>query len=462
MNTDDWAFCRKALVEVSRTFSKPIEMLPGALEHAVTCGYLLCRVADTIEDDDSLSTPDREELFTRFLAVMQRREPVEAFCESAARIWTGDDAESELARRLDTVMSVFWSLEQGIQDCVVPWVEEMARGMALYRYRRADNDGYVTILNEADLERYCYFVAGTVGQMLTALFTHWIDDLDAQREVEMREHAEAFALGLQLVNIMKNSFINERGTNMSKYHWLKHDIKCIFGDLNFRNFGKLTQPEIMHLIRQGDIQALQSNDEWCTFMRRPVQNKGMLRHYHEGTLTFPPTYKFKCKENVYDLKRSPAYTDRILFEQVHDQPQKNPLMNVYYNSAEIWMSDHKPIVGMFEAKIKMVDQQLRQRVIANLRRRYYTEVLASQRTSDERKQEFLSALEGQRQLADSQQDFVITNHVDPPEETKEYSSPVKQPVEPKKEKKSTLRTLATVAGFGSKSSATKVRPATAH
>lgn len=137
-------------------------------------------------------------------------------------------------------------------------------------------------------------------------------------------------------------------------------------------------------------------------------------------------------------------------------------MNVYYNSAEIWMSDHKPIVGMFEAKIKMVDQQLRQRVIANLRRRYYTEVLASQRTSDERKQEFLSALEGQRQLADSQQDFVITNHVDPPEETKEYSSPVKQPVEPKKEKKSTLRTLATVAGFGSKSSATKVRPATAH
>ena len=81
-----------------------------------------------------------------------------------------------------------------------------------------------------------------------------------------------------------------------------------------------------------------------------------MRHYHEGTITFAPTYKFKIKEDIYDPKRSPAYTDRILFEQVHDQPQKNPMMNVYYNSVQLFMSDHRPIVGMFEAKIKVVDR----------------------------------------------------------------------------------------------------------
>ena len=204
MTNGEWAFCREALIEVSRTFSKPIEMLPGTLEHAVTCGYLLCRVADTIEDDDSLTLEQREELFERFLAVMQKREPVEAFCTAAARIWQGDDAESRLARRLDTVMSVFWSLDDGIQACVTPWVEEMARGMALYRYRRPGSNGYITLLNEADLERYCYFVAGTVGQMLTELFVHWIPDIDDTRRIQMREHAESFALGLQLVNIMKD------------------------------------------------------------------------------------------------------------------------------------------------------------------------------------------------------------------------------------------------------------------
>lgn len=179
-------------------------MLPGALEHAVTCGYLLCRIADTIEDDDNLEIDQRERLFSSFLDVMQERAPVELFCQAANEIWPGDDPESELARNLDTVMRVFRSLDRPIQACVVPWVEEMARGMALYRYRRPSRDGIVTILNEADLERYCYFVAGTVGQMLTELFVHWIDDLQPARRTQMREHAESFALGLQLVNILKD------------------------------------------------------------------------------------------------------------------------------------------------------------------------------------------------------------------------------------------------------------------
>ena len=204
MNTEDWTYCRKALVDVSRTFSKPIEMLPGALEHAVTCGYLLCRIADTIEDDDALTIDERERLFADFLDVMQERASVNTFCEAAATIWKGDDPESDLARNLDRVMRVFRSLDRPIQACVVPWVEEMARGMALYRYRRPSGDGLVTILNEADLERYCYFVAGTVGQMLTELFVHWIDGLDVTRKTQMREHAESFALGLQLVNILKD------------------------------------------------------------------------------------------------------------------------------------------------------------------------------------------------------------------------------------------------------------------
>lgn len=179
-------------------------MLPGALEHAVTCGYLLCRVADTIEDDDNLTTAQRERLFSSFLDVMQERASVDVFCEAATDIWKGDDAESQLARNLDSVMRVFRSLDRSIQVCVVPWVEEMARGMALYRYRRPSGDGLVTILNEADLERYCYFVAGTVGQMLTELFVHWIEELEPARRTQMREYAESFALGLQLVNILKD------------------------------------------------------------------------------------------------------------------------------------------------------------------------------------------------------------------------------------------------------------------
>jgi hypothetical protein len=155
---------------------------------------------------------------------------------------------------------------------------------------------------------------------------------------------------------------------MQKYAWQRHDMKCIFGDLNFRNCGAFSAESIWRLIDQGDFMALQMNDEYMQFRKKPAQVRGLLRDYAEGTITFFPTYKFKVKENRYDDKRFPAYTDRILFEQVHEQPQKNPLMNIYYNTAEIFLSDHLPIVGLFEAKIKVVDETKRQAVIADARK----------------------------------------------------------------------------------------------
>lgn len=39
----------------------------------------------------------------------------------------------------------------------------------------------------------------------------------------------------QMEQIIKTAYINERGTNMLQYNWQSHDIKVIFGDLNFRN-----------------------------------------------------------------------------------------------------------------------------------------------------------------------------------------------------------------------------------
>ena len=55
-------------------------------------------------------------------------------------------------------------------------------------------------------------------------------------------------------------------------------------------------------------------------MRLPKDQKGILANYREGTITFGPTYKYQIKTNTYDLKRMPAYTDRILFESVHEMP----------------------------------------------------------------------------------------------------------------------------------------------
>jgi len=163
----------------------------------------------------------------------------------------------------------------------------------------------------------------------------------------------------QLETIIKNSFIYERGTNMLQYNWQSHDIKVIFGDLNFRNTVNLDMDQAMKLISQDDIQTLQGYDEWVQFSKQPKNKKGILRNYREGCITFGPTYKYIVKTDQYDTNRMPAYTDRILFESVHDLPQKNPLMNIYYGKIDYNLSDHKPVTGLFEAKIKVVNAAMK-------------------------------------------------------------------------------------------------------
>lgn len=200
----DWNFCKASLREVSRTFAIPISMLRERLEVAVTCGYLLCRTVDTVEDAGTLPLEDRDELYAAFLDVIERGADATAFAALAAELLPGDDADSVLARNLPRVMRVFGTLPQPHREAVLRWVAEMARGMAIYSRRRPGDDGLVALLTLHDLERYCYFVAGTVGHMLTDLFVVELDGVTEDRRRVLQSKAEEFGLGLQLVNILKD------------------------------------------------------------------------------------------------------------------------------------------------------------------------------------------------------------------------------------------------------------------
>ncbi len=207
---EDWAFCRESLGEVSRTFSRPIQMLTPKLEVAVSLGYLLCRIADTIEDHvavDALTAGDerqRDALFRMFLDALEGHgDPAELATAFVAA--EGDDAELTLVRAFPRVMRVYASQDDHVRAVCRRWVGEMARGMNLYRHREAGADGVIAIHTIPDLERYCFYVAGTVGHLLTDLFAHDLgEDPHGPLGLRLRDHAEGFATGLQLTNILKD------------------------------------------------------------------------------------------------------------------------------------------------------------------------------------------------------------------------------------------------------------------
>lgn len=201
----DWDFCVSSLRQVSRTFSRPIEVLPGDLRKSVTCGYLLCRIVDAVEDNESFTLAERDERYHCFHGVLRGTVPASDFEQLWAGVEGSPEAEVDLCSHMSRVITIVDEVPPDMRNAVVRWVAEMALGMQIYSHRSADGDGVIAPWTSDDLQRYCYFVAGTVGHMLTELFTAEMGlDTESLASRRMSELSEAFGTGLQLVNILKD------------------------------------------------------------------------------------------------------------------------------------------------------------------------------------------------------------------------------------------------------------------
>lgn len=188
------------LPDVSRTFAISIRFLPGTLGTAVLTAYLLCRIADTVEDDNSTSPERRGELLDAFLRALDDRDAAEAF-PALAKDLQGDAAHLALVARTDLVLVLFRTLPPRTRERVAHWVREMGLGMA--KFVRQYPKG-IRIQTLAEYREYCYYVAGTVGCMLTEL---WHEHAPAVGKAEFDRlwvKCQAFGEALQTVNILKD------------------------------------------------------------------------------------------------------------------------------------------------------------------------------------------------------------------------------------------------------------------
>ncbi len=206
----DWEFCCFLLPKVSRTFALNISFLTGDLHKAVLCSYLFCRILDTIEDSSRLTPAKKIEalnLWASFFPFQKNWEQLlEKFCTYGAvgeADLTDNPYETELLRNSKKVFAVFSTLDSSVHDAITPWVIEMAQGMAEYQNRAIS--GIPTCLQSLeDLDRYCYFVAGTVGKLLMSLLEIFIPSLSPEKKLILRNNAVSFGLGLQMTNILKD------------------------------------------------------------------------------------------------------------------------------------------------------------------------------------------------------------------------------------------------------------------
>lgn len=130
------------------------------------------------------------------------------------------------------------------------------------------------------------------------------------------------------------------------------NIIFLGGDLNYRIS---SDPEtVKKLIKSKDYKELLSMDT----LSMEKEKGRILKNFEEGTITFPPTYKFDLTSKDYDNERIPSYTDRIFHS-------KSDYVSIdSYSSPEIYLSDHKPVIKDFTInKISVVNNDERNSIV---------------------------------------------------------------------------------------------------
>ncbi|MEI6082913.1 MAG: squalene/phytoene synthase family protein [Verrucomicrobiota bacterium] len=195
--TSDAQLLGPLLKQVSRSFYLTLRVLPAAIRPQISVAYLLARATDTIADAEQTAQPERIAVLRELSAGRISARPV----VEQIGVAEATPAEAELLKRLPAVF-----------DCLATFaVEDQRRirellhtiiGGQIFDLERFPGPP----LNDDELDRYTYMVAGCVGEFWTKMCQAHLPGLAALSVVD----GIRFGKGLQLVNILRDVAEDQR------------------------------------------------------------------------------------------------------------------------------------------------------------------------------------------------------------------------------------------------------------
>lgn len=161
-----YGHCAEVLQRSGSSFAAAFWMLPAPQRRALNAVYAFCRLADDVADDPTVRG-DRQRLLERW------REELGAAYRGDASHPVGI-ALGDAVQRFRLPQDVFLDLLRGVES---------------------DLSGE-PIENWADLERYCYRVASTVGLLLVRVL--------GARHPDSLEYARQMGIAVQLTNVLRD------------------------------------------------------------------------------------------------------------------------------------------------------------------------------------------------------------------------------------------------------------------
>jgi farnesyl-diphosphate farnesyltransferase len=217
MTAEPMEYARKILKKVSRSFALTIPMLDEQIKDEVLLAYLQDRILDNFEDE--IHPPDlklQKEMMDRISRIFSpadydRSSDFEAVKKVSQLI--EDSSLQDLTRNIDLVYQAYQSFDPDIQKLSHKWLEEMNQGMQKYLSKE--------VKTFAELDEYCYYVAGTVGGFLTETIIYKFE-IEEQNEKLLMDNFNEAGLFLQKVNLIRD--IREDLESRDKHFWPLADL----------------------------------------------------------------------------------------------------------------------------------------------------------------------------------------------------------------------------------------------
>ncbi|GAB2273630.1 hypothetical protein Dimus_008413 [Dionaea muscipula] len=117
-----------------------------------------------------------------------------------------------------------------------------------------------------------------------------------------------------------------------------------------------------------EVRKLVATEQWGKLIKsdqlvKELHSGRAFYGWKEGSINFPPTYKYKIYSDRYagddpkgEKTRSPAWCDRIIWFGKGIKQQS-------YGRAELKLSDHRPVSSTFSVEVEVIDRRKLQRII---------------------------------------------------------------------------------------------------
>jgi phytoene/squalene synthetase len=253
-------FYQEHLDHVSRSFAFCIRELDGQMRLDVSLSYLLFRILDTIEDANWATTAAQDlsfYAFADFLIELPEPAKYSAWCELFPQSLS--DPEKSLLHDGHKLLHELYLLPKPVFDFICLSLMNMLRGMRYFSTdshrsiqkggnaeekkavpKNAEHKGVehhskeLRLQNLIEVNQYCFFVAGVVGELLEDLYHFHSPNAHLLSTSESLIQAFHFGLFLQKINVLKDQIEDEAlgrylvPNRVDILHSLIENAKCGF------------------------------------------------------------------------------------------------------------------------------------------------------------------------------------------------------------------------------------------